>query len=178
MPSKGRPRLSLADLEARIADYCRRYHAVRAPTGLPSFPTGKRETPQHREWMKLYKAHQRLSRRQNGTCERCGDVVSAGSVFCESHRPQSSGRSGAHGATASDRRALLEAQGGMCPICGESVELSDSLDHSPKTRKHRALVHQACNQLVDAAESLGPKAVERVRDYLWPVVPKGRRVKG
>ena len=143
MPVRGRPRLTPEEYATRVRAYCARYGVAGAPDGLPPFPKGRRETPQHREWMKLYKAHKRL-----------------------------------HGASAGERKALLEAQGGICPICNKSVELSDSLDHGHESRRPPALLHQACNQLVVAAESLGPQVVDRVRDYLWPVAPKVRRAKG
>jgi len=45
----------------RVHAYCARYHVAPLETGLPPFPSGQRETPQHRAWIALYKAHQRLS---------------------------------------------------------------------------------------------------------------------
>lgn len=85
-PTRGRPRLSPGDVKARIQDYCRRYGVTAGPEGLPAFPSGKRETPQHRDWMAVYKAHQRLGRvggaslqdrrallaTQGGACSVCG----------------------------------------------------------------------------------------------------------
>jgi hypothetical protein len=61
MAAKGRPRLTQEVLAQRIADYCAR-HAVTArnETGFPAFPAGQRETPQHREWVVLFKAQSRL----------------------------------------------------------------------------------------------------------------------
>jgi hypothetical protein len=84
-PTRGRPRLSPEDVKARIQAYCRRYGVTAGPEGLPPFPSGKRETPQHRAWMAVYKAHQRLGRvggasledrrallaSQDGACEVC-----------------------------------------------------------------------------------------------------------
>jgi len=46
-----------------MRDYCARYGVAANAEGLPPFPSGLRETPQHREWLTLYKAHQRLRRR-------------------------------------------------------------------------------------------------------------------
>ena len=60
---KGRPRITRDVLDARIADYCDRYDVRPTDTGLPPFPSGKRESPQHREWLGLYKAHSRLASR-------------------------------------------------------------------------------------------------------------------
>jgi hypothetical protein len=172
MAAKGRPRLTPEDYAARLQAYCAAYAVQPNATGLPPFPSGRRETPQHREWMKLYKAHNRMGRRTRGQCERCGTPVSDGSIFCETHRAASSAHTGGHGASADERRVLLDAQGGRCPICGESVDLWDSVDHSHQTRAVRALMHQRCNQLVGAAESLGPAALDRVRQYLWTIVAK------
>lgn len=81
MPPRGRPRLTPADVEARLQAYCRRYAVAPTTSGLPPFPTGRRETPQHREWLALYKAHARLraaaepaapSTLQGTRCPACG----------------------------------------------------------------------------------------------------------
>ena len=63
MPA-GRPRLSPEAYEARLAAYCARYKVTPLATGIPPFPAGRRETEQHREWIALYKAKSRLSRRE------------------------------------------------------------------------------------------------------------------
>src|SRR5262245_42318934 len=67
MPSRGRPRLTPADYEDRLRSYCARYHVAATPAGIPPFPTGQRETDQHREWMTLYRAHSRLFAAPTGT---------------------------------------------------------------------------------------------------------------
>ncbi len=84
---RGRPRVTREILDARIADYCSRYEAEPTDSGLPPFPTGKRESAQHREWLGLYKAHSRMVARadsypkkerlealarQDGCCPVCG----------------------------------------------------------------------------------------------------------
>jgi hypothetical protein len=172
--AKGRPRLTPEEYEARLRAYCAKYSVAPNTEGFAPFPAGRRETPQHREWMKLYKAHNRMARRTRGQCERCGTAVSDGSIFCEAHRAANSANTGGHGASADQRRALLESQAGRCPICGEAVDLWDSIDHCHPTSELRALIHQRCNQLVGAAESLGPEALDRVRLYLWTPVSKKR----
>jgi hypothetical protein len=172
MAAKGRPRLSPEDYEARLQAYCAAYTVRPNAEGLPPFPAGRRETTQHREWMKLYKAHNRMARRSRGQCERCGTPVSVGSIFCEAHRAGSSAPTTGHGSSAEERRALFDAQAGRCPICGEALDLRDSVDHSHQTRELRALMHQRCHQLVAAADSLGPQALERVRQYLWTTAAK------
>jgi hypothetical protein len=73
MPLTGRPRLTPEELSARVDAYCARYGVARNAQGLPPFPTGKRETDQHREWLALYKAHGRVKERAAATSstERC-----------------------------------------------------------------------------------------------------------
>ena len=47
-------------VRARVADYCARYQVQeRNDAGFPVFPAGLRETPQHREWITLYKLFKR-----------------------------------------------------------------------------------------------------------------------
>jgi Recombination endonuclease VII len=175
MRTRGRPRLSLEDLEGRIAEYCRRYQAERAPSGLPSFPTGKRETRQHREWIALYKAHNRLGRRSRGQCERCSEPAADGSVFCEEHRLVNSGRAGNNGPSLEARRRLLAQQDGRCPVCATEVELSDSVDHSHEDGRSRAVLHARCSRLAGLAEAVGPEGLIRLREFLWPTGKRTRR---
>jgi hypothetical protein len=61
---KGRPPLSEETVQERITDYCAR-HGVTAlnESGFPVYPAGGRETPQHREWVVLFKAWSRARRR-------------------------------------------------------------------------------------------------------------------
>jgi len=56
----GRPRITFEELQTRVADYCARYGVAPNAEGLPPFPSGKRETQQHREWIAVYKAHVKL----------------------------------------------------------------------------------------------------------------------
>lgn len=140
MPAKGRKRLTEDDLQARTATYCKRYGGKPGPKGLPPFPSGQRETPQHREWLGLYKLWNRLGRRLRGQCERCSSPASENSIFCERHR---------HG-------ELPPVARNGCPICGKP-------NGEPRGRQHTS-----CAQLVSLAESLGPEAFERAREHLWP----------
>ena len=76
--------------------------------------------------------------------------------------------------TVRDRhRRTIRVHKPPCGICGEPIDLWDSVDHSHQTRAVRALMHQRCNQLVGVAEALGPEALDRVRLYLWTAVAKG-----
>lgn len=62
---KGRPPLSEDVVRERVADYCARYDVrARNAEGFPIYPTGKRESPQHREWVVLYKTFNRMRARQ------------------------------------------------------------------------------------------------------------------
>lgn len=166
-----RPRLTPEDLEARIAEYCARYGAELNADGLPRFPAGHRETEQHRQWIGVYKAHDRIGRRERGQCERCEAPASEGSVFCERHR---AGGARADPRSPEERKAVLAAQAGRCPICTQKVGLGDVLG-APGARGQSAFLHARCNRFVGLAEALGPGSVERVLAYLGPRPPKGPR---
>jgi len=58
---KERPSHASDDYQRRLEAYCAQYGVSPTATGLPPFPAGRRETPQHREWISLYKAHRRLA---------------------------------------------------------------------------------------------------------------------
>jgi hypothetical protein len=59
-----RPPLTDEQVRAKVVAYCDRYRVAPGPqNGLPPFPSGQRETPQHREWLTVYRALQRLARR-------------------------------------------------------------------------------------------------------------------
>lgn len=155
MPTRGRQRLTPDEIEARSREYCLRYGVPAPSSGLPPFPSGRRETQQHRDWMAVYKAYNRLGRRRRGQCERCAAPTSDESVFCEEHRPGASSRAARHG-------AALEGNG-ACPICGLQVERRDS--------GSAGVLHAACRRLVGLAEAAGPDALDRLRSYLWPDRP-------
>jgi hypothetical protein len=77
------------EYQARLDRYCRAYGLDAACEGPPPYPSGQRETPQHREWLALYKAHrrlgdaqgdsaelrERLAKAQKGACPICGRPV-------------------------------------------------------------------------------------------------------
>ncbi len=152
MPPKGRPRLNEDDLRARIKAYCKSYGAAVRDQGLPEFPAGKRETPQHKEWISLYKLWNRLGRRKRGQCERCQEPASEGSIFCEEHRSAPTTSTGQQKASLEERRELLSAQKGLCPICAEKVDLLESVDHRSTEGQSRALLHSSCNRQANLAE--------------------------
>jgi hypothetical protein len=73
MATKGRPALTAETVQQRITGYCSRYGVTAFnAAGFPVYPAGKRETPQHREWVLLYKAFSRLARRTAPTEPRPG----------------------------------------------------------------------------------------------------------
>lgn len=88
MPGRGRPRLTPADYQDRLQAYCRRHGVTPNAAGMAPFPSGRRETDQHREWLGLYKAHARLrlggaagpepsESSADGSCGVCGRAVEA-----------------------------------------------------------------------------------------------------
>lgn len=92
MPARGRPRLTPGDYEDRLRSYCARYGVSATTAGIPPFPTGQRETDQHREWMALYRVHSRLfaaptretADDATAACPVCGRVVDGDSVLYRS----------------------------------------------------------------------------------------------
>lgn len=62
-PALGRPPLSPEAVRERVAAYCERYGVRPDADGLPPFPSGRRETVQHREWLTVYRAVRRLAAR-------------------------------------------------------------------------------------------------------------------
>ncbi len=84
-PTVGRPALTDEQVRDKVLAYCRRYDVSPGPEGLPPFPAGQRETPQHREWLTVYRALQRLKARSagvpaepsaDGSCPVCSRTVS------------------------------------------------------------------------------------------------------
>jgi hypothetical protein len=53
----------------KVLAYCERYDVSPGPEGLPPFPSGRRESLQHREWLTVYRALQRLRARSAGAGE-------------------------------------------------------------------------------------------------------------
>lgn len=58
-----RPALTEEQVRAKVVAYCERYGISPIPEGLPPFPAGRRETPQHRDWLTVYRALQRCEAR-------------------------------------------------------------------------------------------------------------------
>lgn len=79
----GRPPLTEDEVRDKVLAYCERYQVPPGPEGLPPFPSGRRETRQHREWLTVYRARQRLRAREAGppdppggrSCPLCSRAV-------------------------------------------------------------------------------------------------------
>jgi len=122
-----------------VTAYCQRYGVAPTPEGLPPFPSGHRETPQHREWLVVYRAVKRLADRQNGT------------------QPM-----------AASRRLAVQGTL-ECAVCGEPVSASaDARELRLGPARAKARLHGACADLVDRARAAGPEAVARALALLWP----------
>jgi hypothetical protein len=61
-----RPALTDDQVREKVLAYCHRYDVSPGPEGLPPFPSGRRESLQHREWLTVYRALQRLKARSAG----------------------------------------------------------------------------------------------------------------
>ncbi len=82
-----RPPLTDDQVRDKVDAYCERYGVSPGPEGLPPFPSGRRESLQHREWLTVYRALQRLKARSagvaagmpaEGSCPVCSRAVSPG----------------------------------------------------------------------------------------------------
>jgi hypothetical protein len=81
----GRPALTEDQVRAKVAAYCEKYQVSPGPDGLPPFPSGRRETRQHREWLTVYRALQRRRKRSvaasassgvpGGACSICARAL-------------------------------------------------------------------------------------------------------
>jgi hypothetical protein len=81
-----RPALTDDQVRDKVLAYCERYDVSPGPEGLPPFPSGRRESLQHREWLTVYRALQRLKARSagapaeaaaEGSCPVCSRSVDA-----------------------------------------------------------------------------------------------------
>ncbi len=61
-----RPALTDDQVRDKVLAYCVRYDVSPGPQGRPPFPAGRRESLQHREWLTVYRALQRLKARSAG----------------------------------------------------------------------------------------------------------------
>ena len=88
MPRTGRPALTETLVQRRIAEYCARYDCQELNAdGFPAYPTGRRETAQHREWISLYRAFRRTRARAASKKSGGPDVAACPVCLRPSDRP-------------------------------------------------------------------------------------------
>ena len=162
MAQRGRPPITEDVLQSRIDAYCARYSVIPdKKTGLPPFPAGRRETPQHRAWITLLKARTRLRRRLGGLCRRCDEPAVTDTVFCKEHGP-----SGTAAATTSHA---------LCLVCGDGVAVAKAVEHRRSPRSEPVWVHRHCRDFISLAQKAGPALFGRLQQYLWPEQPPIKR---
>ncbi len=142
---RGRPPLGADQVDGKARQYCARYGVTPGPNGLPPFPSGQRETRQHREWLTVYKAHQRLARRTGG---------SEGSADCRM-------------VEGSDPEASPDRSGPSCALCSRTFRPDEIVRYARAGRSELQL-HPGCAELLRLAEDAGPDAVARLSSVLWP----------
>jgi hypothetical protein len=125
---------------ARIASYCERYGVAARPDGLPPFPSGRRETRQHKEWLALYRARRRADERRAAASAAPASAL----------------------ATASDQPAA------GCPVCGAGIAPQDAATYRTRRRRPTLVLHRRCAELARAAEAAGPEATAALLRLLWP----------
>jgi hypothetical protein len=118
-----RPPHTNEQVQAKVAAYCERYGVSPSPDhGLPPFPAGRRETRQHREWLTVYRALQRLERRAASAPPAAEESSTALSCpICTRPLERALAVPYARRAGASSRPAALH------PSCAELARLAESL---------------------------------------------------
>lgn len=78
--------------------------------------------------------------------------------------------------------AALESQAGRCPICSQELTAEAAVRTRAPAGGPDIALHERCGDMVRLAAELGPSALSRVRDHLWPApagtpepVPRGRK---
>jgi hypothetical protein len=139
-PHVGRPPLDPEVVAARITSYCERYAVAAKADGLPPFPSGRRETRQHKEWLALYRARRRADQRR----------AAASAAFPTAP------------ATTSDQAPA------SCPVCGTGIARQDADTYRPRRHRQPLVLHRRCAELARAVEAAGPEATARLLRLLWP----------
>ena len=117
-----RPPLTDEQVRAKVVAYSQRYGVSPDPaTGLPPFPAGLRETPQHREWLTVYRALQRFARRAAAAAQADPSSTALLCPICSRTVERSLAVPYARRRTASRRPASLH------PSCAELARLAESL---------------------------------------------------
>jgi hypothetical protein len=71
-----------------------------------------------------------------------------------------------YGLLDGEYEALLEAQGGVCAICGQSRKYRLNVDHCHKTGRARGLLCRLCNGRLLTAARDNPETLRRAAAYL------------
>ena len=119
----GRPALTKDELRARVLAYCTRYGVSPGAEGLPPFPTGKRETRQHREWLTVYRAHRRSQLRMAAEEGRAERLSSSDCPLC--HRPLAPDPGAPYAPPAARTRPQREAL--LHPACADLARRAEAL---------------------------------------------------
>lgn len=105
--------------------YGKRYGVSPGPRGLPPFPSGQRETRQHREWLTVYRALQRLERRV-AAAAMPKDAPDAARLACPiCARPIEPGL-----AVPYARRTQSARPASLHPSCAELARIAEALGPS------------------------------------------------
>jgi hypothetical protein len=118
----GRPPLTEDQVQAKVEAYCKRYDVPVGSEGLPPFPTGKRETRQHREWLTVYRALQRFRQRSTAEAPPPADVDSSVPLCPICTHPLEPAISVPYA-----RRGLSARPVPLHPKCADLVRLAESL---------------------------------------------------
>jgi hypothetical protein len=119
----GRTPLTEDQVRAKVLAYCGRYGVSPGPESLPPFPTGQRETRQHREWLTVYRALQRARARA-----AVAAPVDHGALSATPECPVCSRSVERDLAIPYSRRAAKPAQPvPLHPACAELARLADTL---------------------------------------------------
>ena len=108
-------------VRAKVLAYCERYGVSPGPEGAPPFPTGQRETRQHRDWLTVYRALQRFERRAAAASADAPDRLAC--PVCA--RPIEPGL-----AVPYARRTRSARPVSLHPSCAELARLAESLGPS------------------------------------------------
>lgn len=119
-----RPPLTEGEVHAKVLAYCDRYGVSPSATdGLPPFPSGQRETRQHREWQTVYRALQRFNRRASAqAASKAPDAGAAVCPVCSAPLERSLAVPFARHAFGTSARAAS-----LHPSCAELARLAESL---------------------------------------------------
>jgi len=140
-----RPPLTDEQVHAKVVAYCERYGVSPSPgNDLPPFPSGRRETPQHREWLTVYRALQRHALRAASAemallaastpgCPVCARALEPGLAVPYARRAATSSRPASLHPSCAELARLAEAVG-PAAVAGLTPFLWPRRTRAPRTR--------------------------------------------